>query len=35
MPQESEEGIGSYLGRSPDVMNMEEKSAEAIVVNSI
>ena len=28
------EGIGSYLGRSPDVVNIKEKSAEAIVVGS-
>ena len=29
MPQGSEEGIGSYLGRSPDVVNIKEKSAPA------
>jgi len=31
MSQESEEGICPYLGRSPDVWNIKEKSAEAIV----
>ena len=34
MPQESEEGICSYLGRSPDVENIKEKSAEVIVIGS-
>ena len=34
MPQGSDEGIGSYLGRSPDVVNIKEKSAEVIVVDS-
>ena len=34
MPQELEEGIYSYLGRSPDVVNIEEKSAEVVVVGS-
>jgi hypothetical protein len=32
MSQGSEEGIGSYPGRSPDVVNIKEKSAEAIVI---
>jgi hypothetical protein len=34
MPQGSEEGIRSYLGRSPDVWNIKEKSAEVVVVDS-
>jgi hypothetical protein len=29
-----EEGISSYLGRSPDVVNVKEKSAEVVVVDS-
>jgi hypothetical protein len=33
MPQRSEKGIGSYLGRSPDVVYVREKSAEVIVVD--
>ena len=34
MPQESDEGICFYLGRSPDVANIKEKSAEVIVIGS-
>jgi hypothetical protein len=34
MPQGSEEGIDPYLGRSPDVVYIREKSAEVIVVGS-